>query len=313
MIISASRRTDIPAFYSRWFVNRLHEGYVLVRNPMNFSQVSRIILSPDTTECIVFWTKNPKEMLAKLPEIDNLGYRYYFLFTLTPYDQSLEPNVPDLEAAIETFQTLADRIGKDKVLWRYDPILFTDRYSEQFHCETFAELSTKLSGFTDKCIISFLQLYGKCQRNLKNIALKNVENDARMELIKTFNSLGEAGNISVRSCAQVINRDDVAIPPPCKCIDDRLISQIIGSEVVAIKDKNQREECGCIESIDIGTYNCCPHYCLYCYANNHRQSVRKNFEAHASDSPLLYGTSQNGDRITDRSIKSLKKKQRSLF
>ena len=312
MIISASRRTDIPAFYSQWFINRLHEGYVLVRNPMNFSQVSRIKLSPVTTECIVFWTKNPKEMLAKLPEIESLGYHYYFLFTLTPYDLSLEPNVPDQEVALETFRTLSGRIGKERVIWRYDPILFTDRYSEQFHCDAFAKLSDKLSGFTDKCIVSFLQMYRKCRRNLKNTTLRSVPNDGRMALLKTFSSLGAAGKISVLSCAQVIEQDEVDMQP-CKCIDDHLISRIIGAEVAGTKDKNQRKECGCIESIDIGAYNCCPHHCLYCYANYDRKSVTKNFAAHTLDSPLLYGIPQPGDRITDRLIKSLKKKQRSLF
>jgi hypothetical protein len=312
MIISASRRTDIPAFYSQWFVNRLHEGYVLVRNPMNYGQVSRIRLSPETTECIVFWTKNPKEMLVKLPKIDDLGYRNYFLFTLTPYDQSLEPNVPGHEESIETFRTLADLVGKEKVLWRYDPILFTSRYSEQFHSEAFAQLAEKLSGFTDRCIISFLQMYKKCQRNMKGIGLLDTTTDTRMALVGALHTLGTAHGISVQLCAPGTEQEHLDIPTG-KCIDDRLISQIIGAEVTATKDKNQRKECGCIESIDIGGYNSCPHHCLYCYANSDRASVIKSFATHTSNSPLLYGTLQDGDRITDRPIKSMHKKQLGLF
>jgi hypothetical protein len=312
MIISASRRTDIPAFYSQWFVNRLREGYVLVRNPMNFGQVSRITLSPETTECIVFWTKNPKEMLAKLPEIDSLGYRYYFLFTLTPYDQSIEPNVPGQEESIETFRTLADMVGQEKVIWRYDPILFTGRYSEQFHCEAFAQLAGKLSGFTDRCIISFLQMYRKCQRNMKCIGLLDTTTDTRMALVRTLHGLGATQEISVQACAPGTNQEQSGIPPG-KCIDDRLISPIIGAKVTARKDNNQRKECGCIESIDIGAYNSCPHHCLYCYANSDRASVTKNFAAHASDSPLLYSILREEDRITDRLLKSIIKRQLSLF
>ncbi len=312
MIISASRRTDIPAFYAQWFVNRLHEGYVLVRNPMNFGQVSRISLSPETTECIVFWTKNPKLMLEKLPELDNLGYRYYFLFTLTPYDQSLEPNVPSREKSLETFRTLADQIGKEKVIWRYDPILFTSGYSEQFHLEAFAQLAGQLAGFTDTCIISFLQMYKKCQRNMKCIELLDTTADTRLALVRTLHDLGAAHGISVQTCASGSGLEHAGIPTG-KCIDDRLISHIIGTEMTVAKDKNQRQECGCIESIDIGAYNSCPHHCLYCYANSDRASVTKNFAAHAPDSPLLCGILRDGDRLTDRQLKSLIKRQLSLF
>ncbi len=312
MIISASRRTDIPAFYSQWFLNRLHEGYVLVRNPMNFMQVSRITLSPKTTECIVFWTKNPRQMLKKLPEMDNLGYRYYFLFTLTPYDQSLEPNVPCREERIETFRTLADRIGKEKVIWRYDPIIFTSRYSEQFHLEAFAHLAEQLSGFTDRCIISFLQMYKKCQRNMKCIELLDTTATTRSTLVKTLYGLGVTQGIPVQTCAPGPELEHLSIPNG-KCIDDRLISQIIGAEISAATDRNQRKECGCIESIDIGAYNSCPHNCLYCYANSDKMSVLKNFAAHAPDSPLLSDTIRDGDRITDRFPKSIIKRQLSLF
>jgi hypothetical protein len=312
MIISASRRTDIPAFYSQWFINRLHEGYVLVRNPMNFGQVSRITLSPETTECVVFWTKNPKQMLAKLPEINNLGYRYYFLFTLTPYDQSLEPNVPSLEKSIETFRTLADQIGKEKVLWRYDPILFTSQYSEQFHLKAFAQLAGQLSGFTDTCIISFLQMYKKCQRNMTCIELLDSTIDTRLALVKALNGLGAAHGISVQTCASGSELKPSGIPTG-KCIDDRLISHLIGTEMTVAKDKNQRRECGCIESIDIGAYNSCPHHCLYCYANSDRASVINNFGGHTPDSPLLYGIIRDSDRITDRLAKSTIRKQLNLF
>lgn len=147
---------------------------------------------------------------------------------------------------------------------------------------------------------------------MKGIGLLDTTTDTRMALVGALHALGTAHGISVQTCAPGIDQEHFGIPTG-KCIDDRLISQIIGAEVSATKDKNQRKECGCIESIDIGAYNSCLHHCLYCYANSDRASVIKNFAAHASDSPLLYGTLQDGDRITDRFLKSLIKKQRSLF
>lgn len=312
MIISASRRTDIPAFYSNWLVNRLKAGYVLVRNPLNFRQVSRIALSPKNIECLVFWTKNPREMLAKLSEIDDLGYRYYFLFTLTPYDRTIEVNVPDFSQRIETFLALAGQIGRKKIIWRYDPILFTKRYSEQFHSEAFAQIADRLSGMTKRCIVSFVQMYQKCTRNMQSIDLLDRPAEGRIALLRTLREVGAAHGITVQLCAPGIELEHSGIPSG-KCIDDRLIAQIIGMEVNAEKDRNQRKECGCIASIDIGAYNSCPHHCLYCYANNDQTSVATNLAGHDPNSPLLYGALQKGDRLSDRFVQPIRKKQLKLF
>lgn len=308
MIISASRRTDIPAFYTKWFIKRLREGLVLVRNPMNFHQVSRIALSPENIECVVFWSKNPTPMLSRLAEIDDLGYRYYFLLTLTPYDKSIEVNVPAVGERITIFQTLADMIGKEKVIWRYDPILFTDRYSAEFHVARFAELSKKLAGFTEKCIVSFVEMYRKCTRNMHGMGLINQTIEKRMDLVATLQTIAAANNITLQSCAAEIDLQKAGIAPG-KCIDDQLIAKITGTAISAGKDKNQRHACGCIESIDIGAYNSCPHGCLYCYANNDRRSVAHNIASHRPDSPLLYGAIDVDDKITDRSLKRLNHKR----
>ena len=165
MIISASRRTDIPAFYSDWFFNRIKEGYVLVRNPMNIHQVSKIKLSPDVVDCIVFWTKNPKPMLDKLDELKD--YRYYFQFTLNSYSNDIEPNVPSKsEEIINTFKQLSDLIGRDRVIWRYDPIILSEKYTVQYHIKYFEKLSQILNGSFNKCVISFVDFYKKNARTL---------------------------------------------------------------------------------------------------------------------------------------------------
>ncbi len=312
MIISASRRTDIPAFYAEWFIKRLREGMVLVRNPMNFHQVSRIALTPDAIECIVFWTKNPAPMLARLAEIDDLGYRSYFLFTLTPYDCRIEVNVPTTGQRIATFQALAERVGKERVIWRYDPILFANHYSSEFHIAAFSALADRLAGYTEKCIVSFVEMYKKCARNLKGLMLEHPPIEERINLIHRLQAISAARGITLQSCA-VGSEPAFAGIASGKCIDDDLVARITGTGISAGKDKNQRRECRCIESIDIGAYNSCPHGCLYCYANSDRASVARNFAAHNPDSPLLYGTIDADDKITERVLKKLTRKQLQFF
>ena len=166
MILSVSRRTDIPAFYSEWFYNRIKEGYVYVRNPMNIHQVSKINLSPDVIDCIVFWSKNPRPMLRRLDELKD--YLYYFQFTINPYDIGLEVNVPTKNSIIDTFKELSSKIGPDRVIWRYDPIIITDKVTIEYHIKYFEEIARRLSGYTKTCVISFLDLYKKTERNLQN-------------------------------------------------------------------------------------------------------------------------------------------------
>lgn len=312
MIISASRRTDIPAFFGEWLMRRLREGFVLVRNPMNFHQVSRVPLNPAQVECIVFWTKNPEPMLAELAEIEALGYGYYFLFTLTPYDGSIEPHVPDIKQRIATLQTLSKQIGREKVIWRYDPILFTNRYTTAFHAASFAEICGKLAGFTDRCIVSFVEMYRKCERNMKGLALLEPSLEERTDLLRTLQAIATTHGIILQSCAIAADLHAAAVVPG-KCIDDHLVARIRNNPIYAGKDKNQRRECNCVESIDIGAYNSCPHNCLYCYANSDRYSVTKNFATHRTDSPLLYGDLLSTDRISERVLKSLSLKQQKLF
>lgn len=159
MILSVSRRTDIPAFYSDWFFNRLQAGFVDVRNPMNIHQISRIKISPDVVDCIVFWTKNPKKMLDRLDELS--GYNYYFQFTINPYDKQIEHYVPQKSEVIATFQALSMKIGPEKVIWRYDPILLTNKIDVNYHIKYFNELAKRLNGYTNRCVISFVDLYKK--------------------------------------------------------------------------------------------------------------------------------------------------------
>jgi len=310
MIISASRRTDIPAFYSDWFTNRINEGFVFVRNPMNIHQISRITLNPSVVDCIVFWTKNPSHMFDKLPLYSK--YNYYFQFTLTPYSHRLEPNVTDKKAIISVFQRLSKFLGKNRTIWRYDPIILTEDISVDDHVSWFLKLSDSLAGFTTKCVISFLDLYKKSEKNLLGIKLVPLTSEKIIELTNKFVQIAHAHNIELVTCAEEIDLSKLGVNHG-HCIDDKLISEIAGIPIILNKDKTQRAECGCVASIDIGAYNTCAHGCLYCYANFDANSVKKNFSMHRTDSPLLFGVVGENDRVTDRKMISCFDVQQKLL
>ncbi|WP_195341595.1 MULTISPECIES: DUF1848 domain-containing protein [Bacteroides] len=309
MILSVSRRTDIPAFYSDWFFNRLKEGFVCVRNPMNIHHISKIKITPDIIDCIVFWTKNPEKMLCRLEELRD--YNFYFQFTINPYSQSLELQVPKKEKVIDVFKKLSDKIGNDKVIWRYDPILFTNEIDTDYHIKYFEEIAKRLQHYTQRCVISFVDNYKKTENNLKNTFARELTNNEIITLTTELVNIANSYNIEILSCAEEIDLEGLGVHHG-KCIDDRIIEQITGYQLEAKKDKNQRQECGCIESIDIGEYNTCPHNCLYCYANFNKDSVLKKREKHNPLSPLLVGEiDSDKDIVKERCVKLLKKN--SLF
>ena len=303
MIISASRRTDIPAFYSEWFYNRIKEGYVLVRNPMNIHQVSKISLSPDVVDCIVFWTKNPKPMLDRIDELKD--YSYYFQFTLNSYADDIEPNVPSKNGEIiQTFRQLSDKIGRDRVIWRYDPIMINEKYTVQYHIKYFEKLSQLLNGSFNKCVISFVDFYKKNVRSLKENKINEPLNVEINLIAKSFSEISKKYGFEINTCAEEIDLSLYGIDHG-KCIDDKLIEQLCGCTVLANKDKNQRDVCGCIESIDIGLYNTCIHKCKYCYANYSLKTVDNNHTKYNPNSPLLCSELLIDDKITERQVKSL--------
>ena len=304
MIISASRRTDIPAFYSEWFFNRLEEGVVYTQNPINRKQISKITLSPSVVDCIVFWTKNPASMLAGLDRLDAWGYDYYFQFTLTPYDTSLEPNVPPKSQLIETFKSLSEKLGRHRVIWRYDPIILTDRYDIAEHHRWFFEIANALSGYTERCVISFVDMYRKCLRTLSQLNAFGVEERDMRDLVGSFREIADPHGITLEACAEPVDFSDVGVPY-AQCIDARLIERIKGKSLAVGKDRHQRPECGCVRSVDVGVYNTCQHRCAYCYANPHPRVVDANIANHDPDSLLLSGTIPEDAQITERKGKSL--------
>jgi len=309
MIISASRRTDVPAFYSKWFMNRLKEKYIYVRNPFNSKQISKIILNAEYVDCIVFWTKNAESLLPYLKEIENLGYSFYFQYTLTSYDSSIEKKLPKKALIIDTFKKLADMIGKERVIWRYDPIFLTDKFDISYHLKWYEYLAGKLHDHTEKCIFSFIDMYKKCEKNLKNIQIESLSINSKEFLVKNMAEIAKTYSLKLESCAQEESFEKFNV---ChgKCIDDKLISKINKKILVVNKDKNQREQCGCVESVDIGSYNTCGHFCRYCYANYSEKTVLQNILNHDANSPLITGHPSGEENIIVR--KNIKRKETQL-
>lgn len=310
MILSVSRRSDIPAFYTEWFFNRLQEGYVLVRNPMNYHQVSRVDLTPDVIDCIIFWTKDPTNMLDKLDLLK--GYNYYFQVTINPYDKLIERNVAPKKQIIESFIKLSNLIGKKRMVWRYDPIILTDKIDTGYHKKYFEILAAKLKDYTERCVISFVDMYRKTERNMKSFHAMDLSEEYMLEIGKTLSEIGATCGLKIQTCSELVDLSAVGIEHG-KCIDDKLIEDIIGQKIDVQKDRNQREECCCVASIDIGAYNTCKHGCLYCYANSSDYAVSNNTMKHNPQSPLLIGDVEPDDVITERKMGSYKDGQLSFF
>lgn len=303
MILSASRRTDIPAFFSDWFFSRIKEGFADVRNPMNLRQVSRISLSPGVVDCIVFWSKNPAPMLLRLAELAQ--YPYYFQYTLNGYGREVEPRVPSLEARLETFLRLSEAIGKERVIWRYDPILFSSTYTPESHLKSFETIAGRLRGAAEKCVISLVDVYPS--KNAGSLAQLGSYNPPPAELDSFLGALAAAARrngFTVAACAEALPLEKYGIEHN-SCIDRALIERITGCPL-RVKPDGQRPNCLCAKCEDIGAYDTCPHGCAYCYANYRPQTVRAALADYDPASPLLCSRPGSLDKVTLRPLRSFR-------
>lgn len=310
MILSASRRTDIPNYYSEWLARRFRAGFLCVRNPMNFRQVSRITLNPNVIDCIVFWTKNPAPMLPYLDEYRR--YMYYFQFTLTGYGKDIEPGLPDKRRIlIPVFCELADRIGRDRVIWRYDPIFLSDHYTLDYHVKAFTRIAEALAGRTRRVVISFLDDYEKTKRNMKGINIQGLTKEKMRRLAHSFAVIAGRYGMEIQTCAEKIDLSEYGITHGA-CIDREYIEHLLGCRLRAGKDHGQRPECRCMESVEIGSYHTCRNGCRYCYANFSDGRVQARIRDFDVDSPILCGKMESEDRITERKMKTLRENQMTL-
>lgn len=271
MIVSASRRTDIPAFYSDWLLARIRAGYAKTRNPFCATQQKTVSLLPQDVDCLVLWTKDPLPMMDQLDDLEKRGLPFYFQFTLTPYGCELERNLRDKEDIAATFLKLANRIGRERVRWRYDPIVLNDAWTTTRHATEFARWCHRLHTATESVTISFVDRYTR----VRSDAIREI---SAAEMIETAARLAEIAaqyGLAANACCEAVDLTPVGVGNAA-CIDGALIARIIGYDPNAPKDSGQRSGCGCVQSVDIGAYNTCANGCVYCYASHSAASVARN-------------------------------------
>jgi len=297
LIISASRSTDLPGFYSDWVIERLRRGYIVKRDPYS-QEVEPISFSK--TRLIVFWTKNPKPIFKYLDEIDKMGIGYYFQYTLNDYEkEDLEPKLPSLQKRIDYFKSLSGKIGKEKVVWRFDPLILTDQISRENLVEKVHNIMSQLTGYTEKLVISFLKAdkHKKVVRNLNKAETKfrDFAEDDKNYVAERLGTMGKEFGIEVATCAERNDLSHYGIGRT-KCIDEDLIRRAFSKDKVlmkfigdgtGLKNTGQRELCGCMVSKDIGEYHTCLHLCKYCYANVSEKAVKNNFERISQTGEML--------------------------
>lgn len=280
-------------------MERVKTGNVMVRNPVNKNQVNKVDLRPNNVECIVFWTKNPEPFLPKLKELDDLGYTYYFHVTINSYDQTIERNIPRKKHIVASVEKLAEQIGKHKIIWRYDPILLTDKVGIKYHKKYFDLLAQSLQNMTKTCVISFVDLYKKTKQNMQGINYIPLTDERKQEITQNISKSAQKYGFQVQTCAEDSNFESLGIFPG-KCVDDQLIYRITGKPMLVGKDKSQRKACGCVKSVDIGQYNTCTNGCLYCYANYDHGQVQENVANHQKTSQFIVGELLESDEVIER-------------
>lgn len=295
MIISASRRTDIPALYSEWFMNRVRAGWCVVPNPVNKKQASQVSLAPHDVDAIVFWSKNPAPMLRHLHELDRIGFRYYFQFSLNDYPSVIEPNIPALETRVSTFLNLSERIGTKRIVWRYDPIIISNETPYEFHSERFAWIAERLHGATNRVMISIVDYYQKTDRRLSQLEKEGFSFDRSAEsstsmvlLLERIATIAKRQGMEIFTCAEEQDFSRIGIPPG-RCIDESLMNAIWPLSLRYKKDPGQRKACLCTISKDIGINDTCIHGCPYCYSTRNYEIAQRRHREHNPQAPALWG------------------------
>ena len=295
MIINTGQRTDIPAFYSKWFINRIREGFVYVRNPYYPTIVTKFLLNPEVVDVIGFCTKNPRPMFQYLDEIKNFGQFWYI--SITAFDKDYEPNVPPIDQVIGDFKYLSNKIGKNAIGWRYTPIIVDDKYTVERHIKTFERIAEQLDGYTNLVAFGFLDLYPKLVK--LHPELKDATDIDKIKLSKAFLEIAKKHNMDLRLCSKEKWLRDFGIDVEgCMRVED--YENSIDSKLeIKQKMEARKNYCACYLSNDIGTYNSCLHLCRYCYANGDKEEVMKNYKNHDDNSPLLIGNITKEDKIRE--------------
>ena len=293
MIINTGSRTDIPAFFHKWFLNRVDEGFVCTRNPYN-GDIYRYPLDSKIIDCLCFCTKNPKPLLKNIDKLDD--FNQFWFVTINPYEKDIEANVPDFRKVIKSFKELSEHLGINKISWRYDPIFITEKYSLDFHIDMFEHMASELADYTNDCTISFIDLYQKVLRNFPEA--NEVTKSEQLVIGENFSKIAKRYDIQMKTCVEGTLLDQFGFDSS-GCMTQRVIENAIGNNLKIPKGKYRIRECDCIFGRDIGAYNTCMHGCRYCYANYSTNLVKRNQKLHNPDSPLLIGDVKDGEGVKE--------------
>lgn len=291
MIICASRRTDIPAFHSEWMMNRLRAGYVLVRNPVCRTVINRVDLRRSNVDCMIFMTKDPRPMIPHLDELDSMGLRYCFQVTITPYGKDIEPGVGFKADIADAFKTLSSRIGKERIIWRYDPVILGGKMDAEYHRKKFKLLCRELEGYTDRCTFSFLDMYGK----ISGSGLRTASGEEKDAIGEIMSKTASEHGIELSYCCADRDLSKYGIIPR-GCIDGAAMARM-GSPFEEAASP-LRPGCRCVKNIDIGAYDTCLHDCVYCYANG-KSSKRRHSASYNPESEILGDPAAEGDEVLE--------------
>jgi len=290
-IISASRRTDIPAFYSKWFLNRIRAGFCQWIHPFA-KQVFWVSLKPEDCAAIVFWTRNPKPLFPHLQFLQREGYRFYFHFTITGYPREIESHTPTMEKAVRTFRDLSQCLSPELLHWRYDPILLSSEMDPSYHLRRFGCLCRELEGYTHRCYFSFASLYRKTVHNLRRIeknrsvSFQTAPLEKQLEMVSSMREIASSRGINLYACCcpELIG----AGVEKAHCVGGDMVDRLYPGLGERFRSRPTRKGCGCVESTDIGAYDTCVYGCAYCYATHNRESAIRRMKSHDPADTLLW-------------------------
>lgn len=300
MIINTGSRTDTVQYYSDWLLKRFKEGFVYSRNPLFPNIVTRYELNPNILDCVVFCSKNYEPILDRLTEITD-KFNTYFHYTITAYGRDIEPNVPNIDESIETLIKLSKIVGKQKIAWRYDPILLTKKYTKQVHYNTFDYMSKRLSPHIDRCIFSFVDMYKKLETNMPEIIILN--NNDKIEIAKNIGSIAKKHNMIIQTCATIEDFKQFGILQT-GCMTSEILGNANNITFKKVRHSGNRQGCKCIENRNIGDYDTCPNGCKYCYANKNPQIAQENYKKHNPNDLMILGNLKPTDEIQQSNQKS---------
>ncbi len=294
MIINTGARTDTVQYYTKWLLRRFKEGYVLSRNPLFPNKVTRLELTPDKVDCVVFCSKNYRPILPDLHLITDRFHTFFF-YTITAYGKDIEPGVPSIDESIETLLELEKQVGAGRICWRYDPVLLTShKYTIDFHLKTFDAMAARLTGHASRCVFSFVEVYKKLELNMPE--LKVMTTAEMNEIARGLGAIGQKYGLHLQTCGTNGDYRKYGIHPS-GCMTLEMLGQANHIAFRRLRHRGSRAGCHCIESRDIGAYDTCINGCKYCYANKNPQAAAANYRLHDPNSPLLLGHIEETDCI----------------